>query len=59
MMNPYFRTPPVVKNLIIINTLVFLADLRILGVTCQHFEFLCQQLLICQKIVQGRQFFFG
>ncbi|MGN0092367.1 MAG: rhomboid family intramembrane serine protease, partial [Alistipes sp.] len=24
-MNPYFRTPPIVKNLLIINTLVFLA----------------------------------
>ncbi len=28
-MNPYFRTPPIVKNLLIINTLVFLATYMI------------------------------
>lgn len=43
MMNPYFRTPPVVKNLIIINTLVFLATALIpsfnmlMGTYCQLF----------------------
>ena len=33
------------------NSLVFLTKLRILGMACQHFEFLSQQFLVRQKIV--------
>ncbi len=42
-MNPYFRTPPVVKNLIIVNCLIFLATMLIpafnslMGTYCQLF----------------------